>query len=108
MECLLPSTRPGASGSSWAAEGAALLLGQDLSTRKGIRNRVLGLYRKRNNVVHGGESEEVTADDVAWLRKTVHGLIRSIINRRSEFEGPEGEYTVAAWLEDRKLADGTT
>ncbi len=107
LECLLPSARPGAAGSSWTAEGAALLLGPDLSARKGIRNRILGLYRKRNNIVHGGESEETTADEVVWLRKTVHDLIGTIIRRRSEFESPEGAYTIATWLEDRKLIDGT-
>jgi hypothetical protein len=107
LECLLPSARPGGAGSSWTAEGAALLLGPDLSTRKGIRNKILGLYRKRNNIVHGGEREEITADDVVWLRKTVHGLIRTIIKRRSEFESPDGDYTIATWLEDRKLVNGT-
>ena len=106
LECLLPPARPGGSGSSWTAEGAAMLLGPDPSARKGIRNRILGLYRKRNNIVHGGESEEITAEDVVWLRKTVHGLIRIIIKRRSEFESPEGEYTIATWLEDRKLVGG--
>ena len=107
LECLLPPARPGGAGSSWTAEGAALLLGPGPSARKGIRNRILGLYRKRNNIVHGGESEEITAEDVVWLRKTVHGLIRTIIKRRNEFESPEGEYTIAAWLEDRKLVGGT-
>lgn len=107
LECLLPSARPSGSGSYWTAEGAALLLGQDLSTRKGIRNRILGLYKKRNNIVHGGESEEITAQEVVWLRKTVHSLIRIIIKRRGEFEDSEGEYTIVTWLEDRKLADGT-
>lgn len=108
LECLLPSARPGGAGSSWMAEGAALLLGPDLGARKGIRNRILGLYRKRNNIVHGGESEEITADDVVWLRKMVHGLIRTVIKRRSEFESSEGDYTIATWLEDRKLIDGTS
>lgn len=107
LECLLPPARPSGAGSSWTAEGAALLLGSGLSARKGIRNRILGLYRKRNNIVHGGESEEMTADDVVWLRKTVHGIIRTIIKRRSEFESPEGEYTIATWLQDSKLVDGT-
>jgi hypothetical protein len=106
LECLLPAARPGGVGSSWTSEGAALLLGPDLSARKGIRNRILGLYKKRNNIVHGGEAEEITADDVVWLRKTVHALIRNIIKRRSEFEGPEGDYVIATWLEDRKLVDG--
>ncbi|MGI8650153.1 MAG: hypothetical protein ACR2KW_07220 [Rubrobacter sp.] len=106
LECLLPSTR--ASGTSfWTAEGAALLLGRDLKARKAVRNRILGLYKKRNNIVHGGEGEEITADDVVWLRKTVHDLIRTIIKRRSEFESADGVYTVATWLENRKLADGT-
>ena len=58
--------------------------------------------------MHGGESAEITADDVVWLRETVHGLIRSIIRRRSEFGSREGGYTIATWLEDRKLADGTS
>lgn len=107
LECLLPPARPGGAGSSWTAEGAALLLGPDLGVRKGIRNRILGLYRKRNNIVHGGESVETTADEVVWLRKTVHDLIGTIIRRRSEFESPEGAYTIATWLEDRKLIDGT-
>ena len=65
--------------------------------------------QKRNNIVHGGESEEITADDVVWLRKTVHNLIRTIIKRRSEFESSEGNYTIPpGWrMEDRKLTDGT-
>lgn len=107
LECLLPSTRSSGT-SSWTAEGAALLLGQDLRTRKTVRNRILSLYKKRNNIVHGGDSEEITADDVVWLRKTVHGLIRNIIKRRSEFEGPENTYTITTWLEDRKLIDNAT
>jgi hypothetical protein len=106
LECLLPSPRPSGTG-SWTAEGAALLLGRNLSARKAIRNRILGLYRKRNNIVHGSESQEITAEDVTWLRKTVHHLIRAIIKRRSEFEDTEGNYTIATRLEDRKLTDGT-
>lgn len=102
LECLLPSARSGGAGSSWAAEGAALLLGEDFSARKVIRNRIHRLYKKRNKIVHGGESEEITADDVVWVRKTVHNLIRTIIKRRSEFESSE-KYTIATWLEDRKL-----
>ncbi len=105
LECLLPSTRPSGTG-SWTAEGAAILLGRNLSARKAMRNRILGLYRKRNNIVHGGESEEITADDVVWLRKTVHDLISAIINRRDEFEKPDGTYAIGTWLEDRKLAAG--
>jgi hypothetical protein len=106
LECLLPSTRRGGTR-SWTAEGAALLLGPDQSARKGIRNRIHGLYTKRNNIVHGGESEKITADDVVWLRKTVHDLIRTIIKRRNEFESPEGNYDIATWLEERKLVNGT-
>lgn len=82
-------------------------MGLNLSARKAIRNRILGLYGKRNNIVHGGESEEITAEDVVWLRKTVHDLIRTILKRRSEFENARGDYTIAAWLKDRKLSDGT-
>ncbi len=104
LECLLPSARSSGT-SSWTSEGAALLLGQDLKSRKSVRNRILGLYKKRNNIVHGGESERITYEDVIWLRKTVHDLIRIIIKRRSEFESSDGNYTIAIWLEDRKLAD---
>lgn len=107
LECLLPSTRSSGTG-SWTAEGAALLLGQDLRARKAVRNRILGLYKKRNNIVHGGDSEEITTNDVVWLRKTVHGLIRTIIKRRSEFEGTGNTYTMTTWLEDLKLMDNAT
>lgn len=106
LECLLPSARSSGTG-TWTSEGAALLLGQDLKARKAIRNRILGLYKKRNNIVHGGESERITSEDVIWLRKTVHDLIRTIISKRSEFESPDGNYTIAIWLEDRKLTDET-
>lgn len=106
LECLLPSARSSGTG-SWTAEGAALLLERDFKACKAVRNRILGLYKKRNNIVHGGESAEITADDVVWLRKTVHDLIRTIIKRRSEFESSDGKYRIATWLEDRKLADGT-
>lgn len=106
LECLLPSLRSSGSG-SWTSEGAALLLGRDLKSRRAVRNRILGLYKKRNNIVHGGEGEKITSKDVIWLRKTVHELIRTIIRRRSEFESSHGDYTIAIWLEDRKLAGGT-
>ena len=57
--------------------------------------------------MHGSESQEITAEDVAWLRKTVHHLIRTIIKRRSEFENTGGGYTIATWIQDRKLTDDT-
>ena len=44
LECLLPSARPSGTD-SWTAEGAAVLLGPDLSARKAVRNRILGLSR---------------------------------------------------------------
>lgn len=104
LECLLPSERSG--GSNWNAEGVALLLGPNPPTRRAIRDRVRGLYRKRNNVVHGGESEEVTRNDVVWARMQVHNLISTIINRRGEFEDQEGTYHIDTWLENRKLEGG--
>lgn len=102
LESLLPSPRASGTG-LWAAEGTAILLGQDLSTRKAMRNMILGLYRKRNNIVHGGESEEITPEDVVWLRSKVHDLIKTILNRRSEFETTDGTYNIGIWLEDYKL-----
>jgi hypothetical protein len=101
LECLLPSER--SSGSTWTSEGAALLLGQDPKERKGIRDRVRGLYRKRNDIVHQGGGEEVTRDDIVWARKLVHNIIKSIINNRDSFVNEAGSYDIASWLEDRKM-----
>src|SRR5215204_383604 len=101
LECLLPSER--SSGSTWFSEGAALLLGQNSTERKNIRDRVRGLYRKRNDIMHQGGGEEVTRDDVVWARKLVHNIIRTIISRRDEFEHQDGTYDIATWLEDHKL-----
>jgi hypothetical protein len=103
FECLLPS-RP--SGSIWISEGVALLLGPNPTERRGIRNRIHDLYRKRNGIMHGGKREEITRDDVVWARKQVHTIVRTIINRRDEFENQDGTYCIATWLEDRKLAAG--
>jgi hypothetical protein len=103
LECLLPSER--SSGSTWFSEGAALLLGQNSTERKNIRDRVRGLYRKRNDIMHQGGGEEVTRDDVVWARKLVHNMIRSIINNRDSFVNDAGSYTIDSWLEDRKMAD---
>jgi hypothetical protein len=69
-------------------------------------DRVRGLYKKRNGIVHQGGGEEVTRDDVVWARKLVHNIIRSIINRRAELVNQDGTYDIATWLEDRKLAGG--
>jgi len=102
LECLLPSER--SSGSTWFSEGAALLLGQNSTERKNIRDRVRGLYRKRNDIMHQGGGEEVTRDDVVWARKLVHNMIRSIINNRDSFVNEVGSYAIDSWLEDRKMA----
>ena len=103
LECLLPSER--SSGNTWFSEGAALLLGQNSTERKKIRDRVRGLYRKRNAIMHQGSGEEVTRDDVVWVRKLVHNMIRSIINNRDSFVNEAGSYAIDSWLEDRKTAD---
>jgi hypothetical protein len=103
LECLLPSER--SSGNTWFSEGAALLLGQNSTERKNIRDRVRGLYRKRNAIMHQGSGEEVTRDDVVWARKLVHNMIRSIINNRDSFVNEAGSYAIDSWLEDRKMAD---
>jgi Apea-like HEPN len=102
LECLLPSER--SSGSTWTSEGAALLLGQNSTERKKIRDRVRGLYRKRNDIMHQGGGEEVTQDDIASARKLVHNIIRRIINSGDTFVTQAGTYDIASWLEDRKLA----
>jgi Apea-like HEPN len=102
LECLLPSER--SSGSTWTSEGAALLLGQNPTKRKGIRDKVRGLYRKRNGIVHQGGGEDVTQDDIVWARKLVHNIIQSIINNRDSFVNEAGSYDIASWLEDRKMA----
>jgi hypothetical protein len=102
LECLLPSER--SSGSTWTSEGAALLLGQNPTERKGIRDKVRGLYRKRNDIVHQGGGEEVTRDDVVWARELVHNIIKSIISNRDSFVNEAGSYDIASWLEDRKMA----
>jgi hypothetical protein len=103
LECLLPSER--SSGSTWFSEGAALLLGQNSTERKKIRDGVRGLYRKRNGIMHQGGGEEVTRDDVVWVRKLVHNMIRSIINNRDSFVNEAGSYAIDSWLENRKMAD---
>jgi Apea-like HEPN len=103
LECLLPSER--SSGNTWFSEGAALLLGQNSTERKNIRDKVRGLYRKRNAIMHQGSGEEVTRDDVVWARKLVHNMIRSIINNRDSFVNEAGSYAIDSWLEDRKMAD---
>jgi Apea-like HEPN len=103
LECLLPSER--SSGNTWFSEGAALLLGQNSTERKNIRDKVRGLYRKRNAIMHQGSGEEVTREDVVWARKLVHNMIRSIINNRDSFVNEAGSYAIDSWLEDRKMAD---
>jgi hypothetical protein len=69
-----------------------------------MRDRVRGLYRKRNDIMHQGGGEEVTQDDIASARKLVHNIIRRIINSGDTFVTQAGTYDIASWLEDRKLA----
>lgn len=102
LECLLPSERSG--GRVWSSEGAALLLGQNHEERIKVRDRIRGLYNRRNAIVHRGGGQEVTRGDVVEARKVVHDVIRTIISRRDEFEDRNGAYVIATWLEDRKMA----
>ena len=83
-------------------------MGSDLTTRIGIRDRILGIYRKRNSIVHGGEDERITTEDFIRLRGTVHDLIKAIIEKRDQFEAPDGAYTIARYLQDYKLAPKRT
>ena len=53
--------------------------------------------------MHGGENEEITTEDIVWLRGTVHDLIKTIIKNRDEYEMLDGTYAIARWLEDYKL-----
>jgi hypothetical protein len=105
LETLLPPPGRTSGGTgAWTSEGAAILLGADLTKRRAIRNRIQGLYTKRNNIVHGGEEEKVTTEDVLRLRAVVHDLIKAIIKYRSRFETLDGIYDIARYLQDYKLS----
>ncbi len=108
LETLLPPPgRTSGGTAAWVSEGAAILLGANLSSRLAVRNRIVGLYRKRNSIVHGGEEEEITMEDFLWLRGTVHDLIKVIIKSRDQFETPDGTYDLARCLQDYKLTPKT-
>jgi hypothetical protein len=64
---------------------------------------VLGLYGNRSGVVHGGQNEEIQVEDVEWLTKAIHSLMKTIVNRSDEFQDSEGTYIMALWLQDYRL-----
>lgn len=69
LECLLPSNKPSGSG-IWTSEGTALLLGSDMKTRRAIRNKILGFYKKRNNIRTRAKWRTVIRSSVRWTKTT--------------------------------------
>jgi len=82
------------------AEGVAMILAEDLKTRRALKKFVIAVYGQRSAVSHGGRTA-VLQTDLGQLKYIAHRLIRALIQRKDEFADRE---SLARWLEEQRLA----
>ena len=81
------------------AEGAAILLGDDLSERIRIRDEVKEYYGKRSRLSHGG-SKPVYDSDLEGLQHYTVSLLLVLLKRTDEFNNQDDLFN---WLDTQKL-----
>lgn len=82
------------------AEGVALILGKNLSSRKAIKEKIKNYYRKRSGVSHGGE-KAVLDSDYREMLETAGSLTVWMIQHHGEFKSMQD---LLQWIEDQKLS----
>ncbi|MGB9372362.1 MAG: hypothetical protein WCB79_10595 [Halobacteriota archaeon] len=94
------------------SEGCAILLRNDLTKRKELKERVREIYDCRSTIVHGGfVQRDVSASRSLTLknlepylidaRDIANSLIATVVKRKSGFKTREG---LREWIEDQKLS----
>jgi len=64
----------------------SLLLAQESEHREKIRREVLELYKKRTRIVHYGQTQDVSHQDVLVLRQYVREAIKEMLARNLDKE----------------------
>jgi len=81
------------------AEGVALLLSEELETRKKIKKAVKYYYGMRNGISHGGK-ENVMESEYFRLMDIVRSIIMKLTERINDFSD---RISFLDWIEDLKL-----
>jgi hypothetical protein len=82
------------------AEGAAILLGEDLQEKISIRDDIKSYYGERSRLSHG-ESKTVSDTDLERVRHYVVSLLLILIERRAEFDT---QADLFSWIDRQKLS----
>lgn len=81
------------------AEGTALLIANELDSRKAVKRTIKQLYGKRSSVSHGGETV-VHEREVRQLELIAGTLLAKMIERAKDFRTRR---ELLQWIEDEKL-----
>ncbi len=81
------------------AEGVAMLISDDLESRKIIKKRIKYFYGIRSGISHGGQ-KTVLDVEIAELKKMTGTLIMRLIDRVGELES---QRQLLEWIEDQRL-----
>lgn len=84
------------------AEGAAILLADQVADRKGVKRRVKYLYGLRSAVSHGGR-KEIAVADADELQVIATRLVSRLVLTEERFESKE---KLLDWIEDEKMSPG--
>jgi hypothetical protein len=82
------------------AEGVAIILGNDLESRKRLKSRIKALYRNRSGISHGGKTT-ILEVELVELTNLAGSLTIWMIERQSQFQSISA---VLGWIENRKFA----
>jgi hypothetical protein len=82
------------------AEGVALVLGDDLETRLGLKKRMKKLYSNRSGLSHGG-SKEILESDLIHLQDMAGKLLVWAIKQVDNFKSHQELFD---WIEEQKLS----
>jgi hypothetical protein len=81
------------------AEGAAMMIADDLESRRYLKRRVKQLYGMRSGVSHGGR-KVILEPDLAELTAIARVLTMKMIERKGEFQSQKA---LLGWIEEQKL-----
>jgi hypothetical protein len=84
---------------TFIAEAVAILLADDLESRKRLKKRVQELYRLRSAVSHGGK-KAILDIDLIELQNITGALTISLIHRMEDFTTHKALFD---WIESKKL-----
>ena len=108
MTCLetMLTPRDGSPIGTAVAEGVALILAEELETRRYVKKHLRELYKKRSAVSHGG-SKAVLASDYATLEDWAGGMIVRLVHLRERFRSHQDLFDYLDELKLRPVAPAT-